>query len=129
MACVDKMDPEVLSDILPYRRGFFGYTILHEAVSGGRPEILRYILERAGNVNINCRSCAAAYTPLHLAAASGNMECVKVLLGHGADIKCTDDYVRTAKQTAAMCAKKAVVKLLHGEGEQQLLPAGVLQSA
>jgi leucine-rich repeat kinase 1/leucine-rich repeat kinase 2 len=101
---------------LANRKGAFGYTPLHEAVAGGKPEALKFLLDLTGNTNVNCRA-NSGYTPLHLAASSGHGKCVRELLNHGADISCVDEYGKTPKQTAELSSKSSIVKLLHNEGE------------
>ena len=117
-AIVRGVDPQILSEKLANRKGVFGYTPLHEAVVGGKPEVLRFLLDRAGNASVNSRS-NNGYSPLHLAASSGHEECIRALLEHGADISCTDEFGKTPKQTAELGARKGIVRLLLGEGEQQ----------
>ena len=103
-----------LAEWLASRKGPFGYTPLHEAVAGGKPEILRYLLDLTGNANVNCRA-SGGLTPLHLAASNGHRQCVRELLAHGADISCVDQYGKTPKQAAR--SKHKIVKLLQSEGE------------
>ena len=115
-AYVDLLDDVVcLAERLANRKGFFGYTPLHEAVAGGKPEVLRYLLDFTGNVaNVNCRA-NNGYTPLHLAASNGHSQCVRELLAHGADVSCVDRHGKTPKQAAR--SKHSIVKLLQSEGE------------
>ena len=116
-AFVEDIDPQLLGDKLSERKGFFGYTPLHEAVASGKPEILNFLLERTKNANINCRADWNGYTPLHHAASIGHGRCVRVLLEHGADISCTDDRGKTPKQTAELSSKTRIVNILRCEGE------------
>ena len=113
---VEDIDSQLLGDKLANRKGVFGYTPLHEAVASGKPEVLKFLLERTKNANVNCRA-NSGYTPLHLAASSGHGKCVRELLEHGADIGCTDEYGKTPKQTAELSSKSSIVKLLKSEGE------------
>ena len=99
---------------LAYRRGVFGYTPLHEAVSNGHSEILKVLLRHDGDVNSRANS---GYTPLHLAASSGHVDCVRVLLDNAADIANTDEYGKTPIQTAELSSKHGVVKVLRSAGE------------
>lgn len=48
-------------------------------------------------------------TPLHLAAANNNIECVKTLIWHGADYNAVDEYGRTSLFIAASKAEEACV--------------------
>ena len=114
-AYVDLLDDiEYLAEMLANRKGAFGYTPLHEAAAGGKPVVLRYLLDLTGNANVNCQA-NSGYTPLHLAASNGHSQCVRELLAHGADISCVDEYGKTPKQAAR--SKHRIVKLLQSEGE------------
>ena len=119
---LDDIDPQVLGEKLSKpvtfngKKSVFGYTPLHELVGSGKLDV-KYLLQLAGNANVNCRA-TSGYTPLHLAASSGNVELVRELLAHGADVNCLDEYGKTPKQTAELSSKSSasVVKLLHSEG-------------
>ena len=99
---------------LAYRRGVFGYTPVHEAVSSGHSKVLELLLEHEGDPNCRANS---GYTPLHLAASSGHVECVRVLLDNNADISNTDEYGKTPIQTAELSSKHGVMKVLRSAGE------------
>ena len=112
-AYVDLLDDVVcLAERLANRKGIFGYTPLHEAVAGGKPEVLRYLLDLTGNANVNCQA-SGGYTPLYLAASNGHRQCVRELLTHGADISCVDQY--TPKQAAR--SMHSIMKFIRSEGE------------
>ena len=114
-AYVDLLDDIVyLAERLANKKGIFGYTPLHEAVAGGKPEVLRYLLDLTGNANVNCQA-SNGYTPLHLAASNGHSQCARELLAHGADISCVDRHGKTPKQAAR--SKHNFMKLLQSEGE------------
>ena len=91
----------------------FGYTLLHEAVSGNKPKVIVYLKDKGANVNSKANF---GYTPLHLAASAGHIDCVNILLGCGADIGATDEYGKTPKQTAGLSSKYRVVNILRSEG-------------
>ena len=101
---------------MTYQAGVFGFTPLHEAVTSGKAEVLKYLLEHVGSPDVNCRA-NSGYTPLHLAVSSGNRRCVQLLLDHGANMSCTDEYGKTAKVTAEIGRNSSIVKLLRSEGE------------
>ena len=110
---VDFVDKTTLEERLSNRRGPFGYTPLHEAVSSDHEDVLKFLLEQGGIVNYRANS---GYTPLHVAASAGHLRCVEVLLKHDADISLQDDFGKTPKQTAELSSKSAIVKLLRSEG-------------
>ena len=99
---------------LAYRRGVFGYTPVHEAVSNGHSKVLELLLQHKGDPN--CRA-NGGYTPLHLAASSGHVDCVRVLLANNAHISSKDEYGKTPLQTAELSARHCVVKVLKSAGE------------
>jgi leucine-rich repeat kinase 1/leucine-rich repeat kinase 2 len=105
---------ELLQDRLNNRRGVFGYTPLHEAVSGNKAKVVPYLVGQGANVNARANS---GYTPLHLAASAGHIDCVKILLESQADISLKDDYGKTPKQTAGLSSKSNIVRLLRSEGK------------
>ena len=114
---MENTDPQVIKDEMTHQVGVFGYTPLHEAVASGKAEVLKYLLEQVGSLDVNCRA-NSGYTPLHLAVSSGNKRCVQLLLDHGADMSCTDEYGKTAKVMAEMIGRNfSIVKLLCSEGE------------
>ena len=106
-------DEEMHQDHLNNRRGVFGYTLLHEAVSGNKPDAIPSLVT---NDNINARANLAGYryTPLHLAASAGHIECVKVLLNYGADISLADIFGRKPKD---LSSKTTITQILRSEGK------------
>lgn len=114
---VEKMSDEDLEDRLLQKKGTNGYTLLHEAVDGGHPEVLDYLLMRMRNPErvVNEKN-GNGYTSLHMAASRGSVQCTKVLLKHEADISIHDQYGKIAKQTAELSSKGAIVKILRSEG-------------
>ena len=111
---IQTCNPADLPSRLDYRKGVFGYTPIHQAVSNGHSRVLELLLSHNGNPNCCANS---GYTPLHLAASSGHVNCVRVLLAHNADISITDIYGKTPIETAELGAKFGVVKVLKSAGE------------
>ena len=98
---------------LEYRRGWYGYTPLHEAVRNGHSRVLQLLLNNGGDVN----SCAnRGRSLLHVAASNGRLHCVLVLLKADADITVTDENGKTPIQMAESCRKHAVLKVLKSAG-------------
>ena len=56
------------------------------------------------------------YTPLHLAASRGDVDCVRALLNQNADINAIDEFGKTPMRTAELIGKQTVVKVLKSEG-------------
>ena len=108
-------DDATLQLRLNNRRGVFGYTPLHEAVSGNNPLVIEYLVKTMG-ADINAKA-NSGYTPLHLAASAGHIHCVNILLECGADICVKDEYEKTPKQTAVLSSKANIVRLLKSEGK------------
>ena len=102
-----------LKSRLAYRRGVFGYTPLHEAVSNNHAQVLQLLIDHGGDVNCSANS---GYTPLHLAASSGHVNCVRVLLANNVNISVVDEYGKTPLDTAKQSSKTAVVKVLKSAG-------------
>ena len=109
-------DVHLLGKILLKRKGFFGYTPLHEAAANGKPEVLKYLLDLTGNANVNCRTSGIGYTPLHVAASNGHGKCVRELIAHDADVACVDAYGKIPKQRVKH-SSKWVMRILHSEGK------------
>ena len=115
-AYVEKLDDDVLRDMLASRKGTFGYTPLHEAVANGKANVLDYLLSRTQNAHINCLA-RSGFTPLHFATSSGSISCVRTLLQHSADVSIVDEYGKTARQIAELSSRADIVRLLLSEGE------------
>lgn len=89
-----------------------GDTVLHKAVVGNQPEVVRLLLENT-SVDSNARN-AAGETPLHTAILWGHTSVVQVLLEHaGLDMlaRCSPDKW-TALEYTARFGKTEILKLL-----------------
>ena len=87
---------------------------LSAAASAGNPELVDLLLKEKVNVN-DSYSDESGYsaTPLVMAAASGHLEIVKLLLASGADITFTDSEGKTALECAEKAEHKEVIDYLR----------------
>lgn len=67
------------------------------------------MIEKGANVNL-CKSGFS--TPLHLAAATGNTDIVKLLVASGADIESLNIVLETPLHKAALFNRPEVAKFL-----------------
>jgi hypothetical protein len=74
-----------------------GYTAVHFAAWDGKDEILAFLLEAGAKADVVGED---GYTPLFLAAASGHLDCVELLVENGADVnrRLKDDNIYFSKQ-------------------------------
>jgi ankyrin repeat protein len=86
------------------------------AVLAGRAEVLKGMLAREPGIITNA---LRGSTLLHLAAAEGNMEITRLLLGAGAEVRASDDLGLSPLGTALQSHRTEVVALLrvHGASE------------
>ena len=88
-----------------------GWTPLMRAVHAGDVRMTRVLLSVGDNQA--GKAGALGITPLHLAAAGGDLELVSLLLEHGASAAVTSEDGRTPVDVAAGAGHDAVVRLLH----------------
>lgn len=91
-----------------------GWTILHAAVRNGSIEGVKATL--AAGVSPTCETKDMAWTPLWVAACTGNLEITGILLNVGADVNATTSDGRTAVQEAAKIGATEIVELLFKYG-------------
>ncbi|TLZ56557.1 MAG: hypothetical protein E6K12_08890 [Methanobacteriota archaeon] len=91
----------------------FANTALDAAVAGVHPDLVKALLAARGDPNVRSE---ANYTPLHKAAAHGNLAIVQMLLDAGADPKATRDDGSTPLDDARKGGHEAIVKLLQARG-------------
>jgi ankyrin repeat protein len=88
----------------------FANTALDAAVSGERPEVVKALLAARGDPNVRSEG---DYTPLHKAAAHGNLAIVQMLVEAGADPKATREGGITPMADAKAQGHDAVVTFLR----------------
>lgn len=112
-------DKRVISDIDD--PDCHGDTALSDATKGNHTDCMKFLLGLNADVN---KANNLGHTPLHLAAVKGNVEAVKVLLDHGADVGRVDVENTTAllyacqgndraEETTSLILEKMVEKDLH----------------
>lgn len=116
-SAADNGKQEILELILRFQPEILKTFALHRAQS---PAFARWMMERGLNPN---RGNWLGATPLHTAAADGNMEMAAVCLEFGADINVTDtDACSTPLGWAAKAGKADMAKWLLEKGADPLLP-------
>ena len=105
-------DPDAVS-LINEPAGVFGYTPIHEAVSGRRADILRVLLAYGGNVDV---SSNGRYTPVQIAASIGDVDCIRVLLEFDADLSLPDEFGKTPIATAELNRRGKAGRLLRTHG-------------
>lgn len=88
-----------------------GFTILHLAAFFGRAETVTQLLALGADVDAVSLNPMNVH-PLHSAVAGGNLRCVEVLLGHGAQPNAHQHGGWTALMGAAASGREDMVSLL-----------------
>ena len=96
---------------LPF--GNYGTSLLQFAAEEGLTEIVRFLLAKVADINLQDRY---GRTALHFAAAQGHMEIVELLLANGADLDLLDRGGFTALMRAVWQSNKGIIKLLLANG-------------
>ena len=97
-----------------------GWTSLMYAASCAKPDILRYLLEYKADANYR----RDMFTPLMAACTSSSqdeeklVECVNLLIEHGANINATDRFLNNALMHACRKGKLRVAKELISSGSE-----------
>ncbi|KAJ3101198.1 Ankyrin repeat and FYVE domain-containing protein 1 [Phlyctochytrium bullatum] len=97
-----------------------GFVPVHSAAMSGHETTLRKTLEVMSAVGdgmrkklLEMKSGEHERTPLHLAAWNGNLDCVRMLLEHGADVEAVDRSGATPLVLAEKRKRKSVVQVLR----------------
>ena len=93
-------------------RDAYGWTPLMRAVDRRRPEFIRLLLESPG-ADLTVRQEDGA-TALHIAAASGDLQIVRLLVSHGADRSAEDRNGNTATAIARSAGHADIAEYLEG---------------
>ena len=88
----------------------FANTAVDAAVSGDHADVVRILLAARANPNVRSE---ANYTTLHKAAVHGNLEVVRMLLDHGADVHAIRDGGHTPLDDAVEKGHTAIADLLR----------------
>jgi uncharacterized protein len=85
------------AEVDAFGRGWMTGTAMHSAVSRLHSHVVRILLEAGANPNVRQ---SAGWTPLHAAAANGDLASVDLLLDAGADFTATNDEGRSVGDLA-----------------------------
>lgn len=91
------------------------YTALMRACIGGQAKSVRILLESGADANMKREDGQRA---LHFAAARGDLECVKLLLNYGADVRAKDRFERTPLSCAQWFGRKQIAALLKSTNDK-----------
>jgi ankyrin repeat protein len=116
-ACIDNntqiinyfLKVDKIESMLDSRRN----TMLHHLALNALVKPLEILLQKGASVNGRNE---LGYSPLHLAASSGNLEVLKLLLDFGADINSQNNLGATPLYFAVYCKQFAVAEFLKQKG-------------
>ena len=102
------------------KRGKADQTGLFIAASRGYAEIVRTLIDRGANLNVECEELDSdipmKLTPLHVAALNGRLEVARVLLEYGANVNHPDSLGKSPLHIASSFSSDDFVQLLLDHG-------------
>jgi ankyrin repeat protein len=104
---------------------FPSVNLMHYAAMANKVDIIRYLLEKKADPNVRARSLDGydGSTPLHFAAANGNLEAITVLVKEAnAKIYLKNKLGKSPRMMAELFNEKAAAKLIHEYRAQIVLP-------
>jgi ankyrin repeat protein len=90
-----------------------GWTPLHEAVGGGRLEVVAFLIDRGGLID---DPTTVGSTPLHIAAGAGYRNLVQLLIERGAEVNPTATLGRTPLHGARARGHTEIIEYLEEHG-------------
>ncbi len=92
-----------------------GWTALHFAAFGGQVDVLELLLKRGAEVDARAKT-KFDNTPLQAAALTGQVEAIRRLIAHGADVRVKQAEGATALHEAAALGNEQLATLLLDAG-------------
>jgi ankyrin repeat protein len=96
-----------------------GFTALHLAVFGRRPDAARLLIDRGADVNARSTGPIARVPPLGTAAFVGSLELAQLLLDRGADVNGRSEDGFTALDAAIANGSVELARLLESHGGER----------
>ncbi|XP_070554968.1 transient receptor potential cation channel subfamily V member 6-like [Ptychodera flava] len=93
----------------------YGETLLHKVARCRHTDVAKLLIDVLGN-GIVTREDKFGRKPLHVAASTGNVAMLELLLDNGAEIAATDNVGRTAVTFAAANDAPKALQVLHERG-------------
>jgi uncharacterized protein len=100
------------AEVDAFGRGWMTGTAMHSAVSRLHSHVVRILLEAGANPNVRQ---SAGWTPLHAAAANGDLASVDLLLDAGADFTATNDEGRSVGDLATESGDEATADRIRSK--------------
>jgi uncharacterized protein len=100
------------AEVDAFGRGWMTGTAMHSAVSRLHADVVRILLEAGANPNVRQ---SAGWTPLHAAAANGDLTSVDLLLDADADLTATNDEGRSVSDLATESGDEATADRIRSK--------------